>query len=127
VRGQQVSQSTIRRNRLAYVSQTWDTDIWRLELTSQTAVKPALTPLFSWSSSEYDACISPDGSKIAFASDSSGSQEIWACGPDGTKPVKLTDMKAGSTGSPNWSPDGRWIAFDSTKSGNGDIRVVGAE
>ena len=41
--------------------------------------------------------------------------------------MKLTDMKAGSAGSPNWSPDGKWIAFDSTKSGNNDIYVVSAE
>jgi dipeptidyl aminopeptidase/acylaminoacyl peptidase len=41
--------------------------------------------------------------------------------------MKLTNMKAGSTGSPNWSPDGNNIVFDSTKSGNGDIYVVSAE
>lgn len=53
--------------------------------------------------------------------------EIWVCSADGTRPMKLTDMKAGSTGSPDWSPDGKNIAFDSTKSGSGDIYVVGAE
>ena len=90
-------------------------------------MKPPSKPLFSWSSSEYDQRISPDGSRIVFASDSSGSQEIWVCNADGTKPMKLTDMKAGSTGSPSWSPDGKNIAFDSTKSGNSDIYVVSAE
>ncbi len=127
VRGQQVSQSDISRNHLVYVSQMWDTNVWRLELASEATMKRPPTPLFSWSSSEYDACISQDGNRIAFASDRSGSQEIWVCSADGTRPVKLTDMRAGSTGSPNWSPDGRWIAFDSTKSGNGDIYVVGSE
>ncbi len=53
--------------------------------------------------------------------------EVWVCSADGTKPMKLTDMKAGSTGSPTWSPDGKNIAFDSTKSGNNDIYVVSAE
>ena len=90
-------------------------------------MKPPSKPLISWSSGELEQSISPDGSRIAFASDSSGSVEIWVCNADGTKPMKLTDMKGGSAGCPNWSPDGKNIAFDSTKSGNNDIYVVGAE
>ena len=126
-RGERVSQPTVSRNRLAYVTQTFNSDIWRLELTGPKAMKPPSKPLISWSSGELEHSISPDGSRIAFASDSSGSVEIWVCKADGTKPMKLTDMKAGSAGSPNWSPDGKWIAFDSTKSGNGDIYVVSSE
>ncbi len=71
--------------------------------------------------------MSPDGSRIAFESDASGIPEIWLCNTDGTKPMKLTDMKAGGTGSPNWSPDGKRIAFDSIRSGNQDIYDVSAE
>ena len=71
--------------------------------------------------------ISPDGSRIVFNSDSSGSFEIWVCNTDGTKPMKLTDMKAGDSGCPTWSPDGKSIAFDSSKSGDFDIYVVSAE
>ena len=126
-RGEIVSSPTVSRNRLAYVKSTGNLDIWRLELTGKEAMKPPSKPLFSWSSNEQDQRISPDGSRIAFVSDSSGSCEIWVCNADGTKPMKLTDMKAGSTGSPNWSPDGKNIAFDSTKSGNSDIYVVSAE
>jgi Tol biopolymer transport system component len=126
-RGESASQPTIRRNRLAYVSKTGNSDIWRLELTGQGAIESPSKPLFSRSSGESDLCISPDGSRIAFMSDSTGSNEIWVCNADGTKPMKLTDMKAGSTGSPSWSPDGKNIAFDSTKLGRSDIYVVSAE
>jgi len=126
-RGEQVLQPTVSRNRLAYVNQASNSDIWRLELTGQEAMKPPSKPLISWPTPELDQRISPDGSRIAFASGASGSLEIWVCNTDGTKPMKLTDMKAGSTGSPNWSPDGKNIAFDSTKSGNLDIYVVSAE
>jgi Tol biopolymer transport system component len=87
---------------------------------------PPLKPLFSWSSSEIDARISPDGSRIAFMSNSSGSEEIWICNADGTGPIKLTE-KAAAQGSPCWSPDGKNIAFDSIKSGNLDIYLVSAE
>jgi Tol biopolymer transport system component len=126
-RGERVTQPTISRDRLAYTNYTGNSDIWRLELTGQGAIRSPSKPLFSWSSGEFDQCISPDGSKIAFASTSSGGTEIWVCSAEGTKPMKLTEMKAGITGSPNWSPDGKWIAFDSTKSGNSDIYVVSAE
>ncbi len=126
-RGEHVRQPSVSGNRLAYVSDASNQDIWRLELTGQDAMKPSSRPLLSWSSDEGDHCISPDGSRIAFASDSSGSNEIWICNADGTRPTKLTDMKAGDTGCPNWSPDGKDIAFDSTKSGNRDIYVVSSE
>lgn len=60
-------------------------------------------------------------------SNSSGSSEIWVCNSDGTKAVKLTDLKARSVGAPRWSPDGKLIVFDSNKSGNLDVYLVSAE
>ncbi len=124
--GEIVSNPTVSRNRLAYVKSWVNYEIWRMELTGKEAMKPPSKPLFSWSSSEHEQHISPDGSRIVFVSDSSGSSEIWVCNADGTKPMKLTDMK-GLAGSPNWSPDGKTIAFDSIKSGNSDIYVISAE
>ena len=126
-RGELVSQATVCRNRLAYINTTDITDIWRLELTGQAAMKPPSKPLVSWSSWDLNPRISPDGRRIVFASTSSGSLEIWVCNADGRKPLKLTDMKAGSAGRPSWSPDGKWIAFDSDKSGNSDVYAVSAE
>jgi Tol biopolymer transport system component len=127
VRGERVSSPTVSRNRLAYVSESGNVDIWRLELTKNRDIQPSSEPLLSWSSNDSNPSISPDGSRIAFGSDSSGSAEIWICNGDGSKPIKLTDMKTGSTGSPSWSPDGKNVSFDSTKSGNFDIYVVSAE
>jgi dipeptidyl aminopeptidase/acylaminoacyl peptidase len=50
---------------------------------------------------------SPDGSKIAFASDQSGRSEIYVVNADGSHLVQLT-----TTGgfAPSWSPDGTRIA-----------------
>jgi Tol biopolymer transport system component len=125
--GEIVSSPNVSRNRLAYVKTTGNFDLWRLELTGKEAMKPPLKPIFSWSSSEGFQSISPDGSRIAFESNRSGAVEVWVCNADGANPMKLTDMKARSTGSPTWSPDGKNIAFDSIKSGNSDIYVVSAE
>ena len=70
---------------------------------------------------------SPDGKKIAFGSDRTGSEEIWISASDGSNPVQLTSFGAPSTGTPKWSPDGKQIAFDSHKVGHSDIYVVNAE
>ena len=126
-RGEKISGPTVSRNRLAYVSDTANMDIWRMELTVKEAMKPPSKPLLSWPSDEIHPVVSPDGRRIAFASNSSGNSEIWVCNSDGTKPVRVTDLKAKSVGSPSWSPDGKLIAFDSNKSGSLDIYVVGAE
>ncbi len=126
-RGERVSSPTVSRNRLAYESASGNTDIWRLELTGKEAMKPPSKALVSWPSNETQPAISPDKSRIAFVSTNSGSSEIWVCNSDGTRAVRLTDMKAKSVGSPSWSPDGKLVAFDSNTSGNLGIYVVSAE
>jgi DNA-binding winged helix-turn-helix (wHTH) protein len=68
---------------------------------------------------------SPDGEKLAFMSDRSGSLEIWTSNLDGSSLLKLTNL--GSCGSPRWSPDGRWIAFDAKRPGRPAVFVVSAE
>jgi Tol biopolymer transport system component len=54
--------------------------------------------------------LSPDGKKIAFSSNRTGSYEIWICDSDGSNAQQLTSL-AGYSGCPSWSPDGERIAF----------------
>jgi Tol biopolymer transport system component len=70
---------------------------------------------------------SPDGKKIAFVSDRTGSMEIWVSGSRGDNPVQLSTMGGAYCGSPRWSPDGQRIVFDSFAGGNNDLWVIGAE
>jgi Tol biopolymer transport system component/DNA-binding winged helix-turn-helix (wHTH) protein len=109
--GGDASNPTIAKegNRLAYAqsSSTWS--IRQVDLKNPKASATTL-----WSSSEADSApkFSPDGSRVAFQSLRSGTQEIWAVGSNGVNPVKLTSFEKGLTGSPSWSPDGSQLTFD---------------
>lgn len=57
------------------------------------------------------------GGDIAFASDRSGTTQIWLMGIDGTNLRQLTDIPEGAC-QPNWSPDGIRLVFISPCRGN---------
>lgn len=78
--------------------------------------------------------LSPDGSKIVFASDrdwdSNGFQivpEIYVMNSDGSDPVNLSNTDTSSDAFPEWSPDGLRIAFESDRGGAFDIFVMNAD
>jgi len=107
-------------NRLAYVEQIYDTDIRRIEVPEAQSRGSAPTSVISSSQMDLNPQYSPDGKKIVFVSNRSGSLEIWVCNSDGRNPLQLTSFGGGS---PRWSPDGRYIAFGS----GAGIFVVNAE
>jgi hypothetical protein len=54
---------------------------------------------------------SPDGQRIAFDSERSGSPELFTIRPDGTDLTSLTPGLPGGERDPDWSPDGASISF----------------
>jgi Tol biopolymer transport system component/imidazolonepropionase-like amidohydrolase len=52
---------------------------------------------------------SPDGTRIAFISDRSGSDNVWIMNADGTNPRAVTKETDWQLGSPAWTPDGNYI------------------
>ena len=82
-----------------------------------------MTTLPGW---EVDPAVSPDGALVAFASDASGSADIWLVEAAGGEPRQLTDVGAPPGDlpddlSPAWLPDGRSILFSSDRSGKRSI------
>jgi Tol biopolymer transport system component/serine/threonine protein kinase len=110
--------------RLAYVRQTYDENIWQLDLTDGK-VSGGPTKLIASTWQDNAPQYSPDGKKISFASDRSGSYEIWISNANGSGTVQLT-TQGGHAGTPRWSPDGRRIAFDASIGGNANIFVIDA-
>jgi Tol biopolymer transport system component len=93
--------------RLAFMRVSQDADIWSLEVGA-----PA-TSLIASTLVDVSPQLSPDGQRVAFASNRSMTMEIWVANRDGSNPVQLTDGIGRSQGAPRWSPDGRVVAFDS--------------
>jgi WD40 repeat protein/PKD repeat protein len=75
---------------------------------------------------DLDVAWSPDGRKIAFASNRDGNYEIYVINIDGTNHVRLTSDKAADV-QPAWSPDGSKIAFVSDRDGIHTIYIMNAD
>jgi Tol biopolymer transport system component/DNA-binding winged helix-turn-helix (wHTH) protein len=115
-----------RANRLAFVRETMDANIWRIEIGK--SLQPVGSPVKLITSTRHEAGpqFSPDGQRIAFHSNRSGSVEIWVCDAAGLHCLQLTSLGSHS-GAPRWSPDGRRIAFDSRPEEYSDIYVIDAD
>ena len=99
--------AALRRNRLVWVNDLDDVNIWRIPSSGQGAEERVIASTMY----ERDGAWSSTG-RLAFRSDRSGFPEIWISGANGATQKKVTSFEA-FTGSPRWSPDGRWLAFDS--------------
>jgi Tol biopolymer transport system component len=89
---------------------------------------------YAWPSTDVKPSWSPDGQRIAFASDRhadfktdpDGNRDIYLMDAGGSNLVRLTEHPAHDD-FPAWSPDGQRIAFASQRDGNWEIYVVKAD
>ena len=112
-------------NHLIYEDWERDTNIWRLSLQWDTdAPKPGTAEPFIQSTRwESHPEFSPDGTQIAFASQRTGSTEIWVCDADGQQAWRLTNFNGSYVNVPRWSPDGKTLAFEVRHQGQSHIYV----
>ena len=112
-----------RGNRLAYVQASGDYNIYKIDVSGTTVSKNPPTKLIASTRNDASPQFSPDGRRIVFASDRSGSSEIWTCDSDGSNVIQMTSLNK-EAGTPRWSPDGQQIAFDLFEDRRGHIYVI---
>ncbi len=69
---------------------------------------------------------SPDGKRIAFATNRDGNFEVYVADADGQNPLNITNHPSNDA-APSWSPDGKQIAFASDRMGTFGIYVMDAD
>jgi len=109
--------------RLAYEQSRINANIWRVDLDGEKSQTHVLAPS---TREQYGPFISPDGRRVVFISNRSGTNEIWVCDSDGGNSQQLTSFGDAQTGTPRWSPDGRQIVFDSRIEGEANVYVMDA-
>lgn len=70
----------------------------------------AVTQLTNDPSQDVMPSISPDGQRVAFSSNRSGSWDVYVVGIDGGQPVQITSESTHEL-HPSWAPDGRSLVF----------------
>ena len=110
-------------------------DVWTMTVDAGGHNPMALTNLTNGQGNSRYPSWSPDGAKLAFASDRSGFWQIYVMDADGSNVVQLTS--GGNHTQPAWSPDGKQIVYTTgcttavcATSGpndhrqNGDLQVI---
>jgi TolB protein len=126
-----VNEQRITVNRNLNINPAWSPDAKALAYTSYSAAKGAdivLSHIYDGIlhrpakgiGNNYLPAISPDGTRIAFASDRSGNNEIYVANLDGSNLRRLTNNPAEDV-SPTWSPSGGQIAFTSDRTGHPQV------
>ena len=78
-------------NRLAFQRYAVDTNIWKAPVSPSEHASPVRT--IASTKEDSDPAFSPDGKRIAFRSNRSGTDQVYVCGADGSNPLQLTSVK----------------------------------
>lgn len=111
--------------RLAYQYRVFDVNVWRWTPAGDPRGTIArVTDSMWWD--DFPA-LSPDGRRVAFASNRTAATELWVADIDGSNARQITQGFGSLVLSPQWSPDGRQVAFSAHVGGNRDIYVAAAD
>jgi len=82
-------------------------------------------------SADIQPALSPDGTKVAFASRRDGNLDLWVMNLDGTEVRQLTHSEGANVycDDPQWSPKGDFLVYTSNKGETQslDVWVIGAD
>lgn len=121
--GEDGSAPTRYRHRIAYVKGRQVLEIWRIDLAAADPVASAERLIYS-TRAEMTPSYSSDGARIVFASNRSGSSEIWMADAEGRQLVQLTHFQGPLTGGPTFCDDGRRVAFDARVGGRSRLYIL---
>ena len=110
-------------SKLAYTRSMRDLNIWRQSLAGDTEPEP----LIRSTRLDHLPRYSPDGRRIAFISDRTGSMQLWVADSDGTNALQLTSYEGELVTLPNWSADSRRIAVQVIERDRSHIDLVNVE
>ena len=105
-----------RGNLLAFQRSNANSEIWKFQAYRAPETFASSTRL------ETDPQFSPDGTRIAFASNRLGPLQIFVANADGTN-RKLLGGGGMGQGSPRWSRDGHSIAYDAQAGGGTGLGI----
>ncbi|CAM2070375.1 PD40 domain-containing protein [Sulfidibacter corallicola] len=100
----------------AFAYEEWKSEINVLRLAGGTLSRPIVSTHWDW-----QATPSPDGTRLAFLSNRSGSTELWLADGDGAEPRRVKGFAQRFSTSMSWSPDGRDLVFAVPQDGQFDL------
>jgi dipeptidyl aminopeptidase/acylaminoacyl peptidase len=111
------------------VYESLDLSTWNYEIYVMNPDGTGPIPLTNTTAEDRMPALSPDGEKIAFASDRDGQYAIYVMDSDGSNPTRLTNEPGMADFYPSWSPDGERLVFQRTIliENNPEIYVVDAD
>lgn len=123
-----VSPSLARhQNRLIYRTFNDSIHLWAADLGPDGAVTGPPRPLVRSTRTENEPALAPDGTRLAFVSDRSGTMALWSADLDGGNLVRHTHWSGPRPTMPVWSADSRAIVFGADPAGQFDLYMVGRD
>ncbi|HSR51712.1 MAG TPA: winged helix-turn-helix domain-containing protein [Acidobacteriota bacterium] len=121
--------TSARSARLVFEQRRQIVDIFEkaIEESPEKVAAPEVNPgssLIASTWADTQPALSPDGRRIAFISNRSGSYQLWAARRDGSHPVQVTDWEGLRPQHPAWAADGNSLVFESYMDGSSDIYQV---
>jgi Tol biopolymer transport system component len=84
-------------DRMVYNVSFVDSDIWRCRDGPGPGRHGAPSKLIGSTRPDHSPRYSPDGRRVVFVSDRSGSNELWVCDGDGSSPAQLNNFLTAQT------------------------------
>jgi serine/threonine protein kinase/Tol biopolymer transport system component len=111
----------LQGHRLAYQRAPLEAHLWRVKRPAKPTERPTRFEFAPSPRFENNPHYSPDGRRVAFASNRYGSMDIWVSDSEALDVRRAATLAPDDTGTPRLSRDGKAIVFDSRKSGQSAI------